>query len=227
MNAVSQAMDMGWNSVKLYFMIGLPTETYEDLDGIAELASKIMDMAIEKNGGKRGRFSVNLAVSNFVPKPFTPFQWCPQDSAEEFANKHSYLREKVSRIKGVTLHYHGSYTSYLEAVFARGGRELCKLLLKAHGYGCSFDAWTEHFDKEAWEKALEECGIGPDYAGVKGFALTDDLPWDHIDSGVSKEYLLSEYEKSVEGLTTKDCRYGCNGCGVNRYTECKWGGIYE
>ena len=131
-NAVSQAMDMGWNSVKLYFMIGLPTETYEDLDGIADLASKIMDLATEKNGGRRGRFSVNLAVSNFVPKPFTPFQWCPQDSAEEFEKKHIYLRESVSRIKGVTLHYHGSYASYLEAVFARGGRELCQLLMKAN-----------------------------------------------------------------------------------------------
>ncbi len=225
-NAVSQAIDNGWNSVKLYFMIGLPTETYEDLDGIADLADRIMKLAIEKNGGKRGRFSVNIAVANFVPKPFTPFQWCRQDTADEFEKKHFYLREKISRIKGVTLHYHGSYTSFLEAVFARGGRELGALLLKAHEYGCTFDAWTEHFNEDLWKKALDECGIDYDYPGVKGFGLGDELPWDHINAGVSKEYLRSEYEKSLKDETTKDCRYGCNGCGVNKYTECKWGGIY-
>ncbi len=225
-NALSQAMDMGWNSVKLYFMIGLPTETYEDLDGIADLAKRIMELTCEKNGGKRGRFSVNLAVANFVPKPFTPFQWCRQDSAEEFEKKHIYLKEKISGIKGVTLHYHGSYTSSLEAVFARGGRELCELLIKAHENGCKFDAWTEHFNKDGWEKALKECGIDEDYHALKGYSLEEDLPWDHINPGVSKSYLKNEYVKSVKEETTKDCRYGCNGCGINKYTECKWGGIY-
>ncbi len=225
-NALSQAMDMGWNSVKLYFMIGLPTETYEDLDGIADLAKRIMDLAIEKNGGKRGRFSVNLAVANFVPKPFTPFQWVRQDTAEEFEQKHIYLKEKVAGIKGVTLHYHGSYTSSLEAVFARGGRELCDLLIKAHEYGCKFDAWTEHFNKAAWEKALSECGIDKDYHALKGYSIEDELPWDHIDAGISRKYLESEFIKSVKEEITKDCRYGCNGCGINKYTECKWGGIY-
>ena len=226
-NAISHAVEMGWNSVKLYFMIGLPTETYEDLDGIADLARRIMDIAAEKNGGKRGRFSVNLAVSNFVPKPFTPFQWVKQDSPEEFEKKHIYLKEKTAAIKGVTLHYHGSFTSSLEAVFARGGRELCDLLLKAHEYGCSFDSWTEHFNREAWDKALAECGIDGSYKGLIGFDIDEDLPWDHINAGVSKEYLKKEYLKSIEEKTTKDCRYGCNGCGINKYTECRWGGIYE
>ena len=225
-SALSQAMDMSWNSVKLYFMIGLPTETYEDLDGIADLARRIMEMSMDKNGGKRGRFSVNIAVYNFVPKPFTPFQWCRQDTAEEFEKKHIYLKEKLAGIKGVTFHYHGSFTSSLEALFARGGRELCDLLIKAHGYGCKFDSWTEHFNKGAWEKALKECAIGEDHHVLKGYSIEDELPWDHINAGISREYLESEYIKSIKETTTKDCRYGCNGCGINKYTECKWGGIY-
>ena len=226
-NAVSQAIDNGWNSVKLYFMIGLPTETYEDINGIAVLAEKIMNLAIEKNGGKRGRFSVNIAVSNFVPKPFTPFQWCPQDSPEDFEKKHHYLREKISKIKGVTLHYHGSYTSSLEAIFARGGRELCQVLLKAYEKGCTFDAWTEHFKEDVWKEILPEFGIDRNYKALAGFDLDEELPWDHINCGVTKDYLKKEYSKSLKEETTKDCRYGCNGCGINKYTECKWGGIYE
>ena len=226
-NAISQAVQMGWNSVKLYFMIGLPTETYEDLDGIADLARRIMDLAADLNGGRRGRFSVNLSVSNFVPKPFTPFQWCPQDSSEEFEKKHRYLKEKTAGIKGVTLHYHGSFGSTLEALFARGGRELSALLIKAHEYGCRFDAWTEFFDTESWKKALSDCGIGMDHPAITGFTLEDELPWDHINAGVTKEYLKREYLKSEKEETTQDCRYGCNGCGINGYTECRWGGIYE
>ncbi len=208
-------------------MIGLPTETYEDINGIAVLAEKIMNLAIEKNGGKRGRFSVNIAVSNFVPKPFTPFQWCPQDSPEDFEKKHQYLREKISKIKGVTLHYHGSYTSSLEAIFARGGRELCQVLLKAHEKGCTFDAWTEHFKEDIWKEILPEFGIDRNYKALVGFDLDEELPWDHINCGVTKDYLKKEYSKSLKEETTKDCRYGCNGCGINKYTECKWGGIYE
>lgn len=225
--AISQAIDHGWNSVKLYFMIGLPTETDEDLDGIADLAQRIMDIAYEKNGNRRGRFAVNLSVSNFVPKPFTPFQWSTQDSPEEFERKHRYLKERIAKIKGVTLHYHGSYTSFLEAIFARGGRELCELLRKAHAYGCKFDSWTEHFNREGWEKALAECGIDGNYAGITGLSVDAELPWDYIDAGISRDYLKKEYEKAMQACTTKDCRYGCNGCGINKHTECRWGGIYE
>lgn len=226
-DALSTAMDLGWNGVKLYFMIGLPTETDEDLDGIVELAKKIQDLAWEKNAGKHGRFNVNIAVSNFVPKPFTPFQWAKQDSPEEFERKHFYLKDKVSKIKGVQLHYHGSFTSRLEAIFARGGRELSALLVKAYELGCKFDSWTEHFNEDAWKKALLECGISEDYKGLVGFDINEELPWDHINAGVSKDYLLSEYQKSLGAKTTKDCRYGCNACGVNEYVECKLGGIYE
>ena len=226
-SALSTAMDLGWNGVKLYFMIGLPTETDEDLDGIVDLAKRIQDLAYDKNAGKHGRFNVNISVSNFVPKPFTPFQWVEQDSPEEFERKHLYLKNKLSKIKGVQMHYHGSFTSSLEAVFARGGRELSELLIKAHEYGCKFDSWTEHFDEAAWKKALAECNIDSSYYGLKGFDVTDELPWDHINSGVSKQYLLDEYNRALNAKTTKDCRYGCNGCGINQYTECSMGGIYD
>ncbi len=225
--ALDKAIDLGWTSVKLYFMMGLPTETDEDLDGIADLADRIMKLAISKNGGARGRFSVSVSVANFVPKPFTPFQWVPQDTEEEFERKHRYLADKFRKLKGVTFHYHGSYTSRLEAVFARGGRELCETLRQAYANGCTFDAWTEHFSREGWEKALKATGIDDSCKSLAGFGTEDPLPWEIMDCGVSPEFLLDEYNRALAAVTTPDCRHGCNGCGVNRYTECRWGGIYE
>ncbi len=225
--ALNKAIDLGWTSVKLYFMMGLPTETDEDLDGIADLADRIMKLAIYKNGGSRGRFSVSVSVANFVPKPFTPFQWVPQDTEKEFERKHYYLADKFRKLKGVTYHYHGSFTSRLEAIFARGGRELCETLRRAYSYGCTFDAWTEHFSREGWERALKETGIDDSCAALRGFEPGSPLPWEIIDCGVTESFLLREYEKAQKAVTTKDCRYGCNGCGLNRYTECRWGDIYE
>ena len=225
--ALDKAIDLGWTSVKLYFMMGLPTETDEDLDGIADLADRIMKLAISKNGGTRGRFAVSVSVANFVPKPFTPFQWVAQDTEEEFERKHRYLAERFRKLKGVTFHYHGSYTSRLEAIFARGGRELCETLRRAYANGCIFDAWTEHFDREGWEDALASTGIDDSCRALRGSEPGSPLPWEIIDCGVSQKFLLSEYRRALEAVTTQDCRHGCNGCGVNRYTECRWGGIYE
>ena len=225
--ALDTAIDLGWNSVKLYFMMGLPTETDEDLDGIVDLAKRIMDLAIYKNGGVRGRFGVTVSVSNFVPKPHTPFQWVPQDTFEEFERKHIYLRDKLKKIKGVTYRYHGSYTSHLEAIFARGGRELCEALRKAYANGCCFDSWTEGFNKEGWQKALDACGINAGCSAVTGFAENDPLPWDVVSCGVSREYLLSEFNRARSNQTTPDCRLGCNGCGLNEYTICKMDGCLK
>ncbi len=222
--ALGTAMDLGWNAVKLYLMIGLPTETDEDLDGMVELAKKIMDLAYFK--GKRG-FKVNLSVANFVPKPYTPFQWVPQDTPEEFERKHYYLKDRVRNIKGVTLHYHGSYESHLEAIFARGGRELSKTLELAVEKGCCFDSWTEGFKEDAWKEALAESGIGGDYYGLRGLPLDAALPWSVIDAGITEEFLLREYKKSVKAETTEDCRHYCNGCGINRYVECRQCGVLK
>ncbi|MBQ4505760.1 MAG: TIGR03960 family B12-binding radical SAM protein [Firmicutes bacterium] len=225
--ALDKAIELGWNNVKLYFMIGLPTETDEDIAGIPDLARRIMDLAAYKNGGRRGRFSVSVSVANFIPKPFTPFQWCAQDTEEEFERKHTLLKKLFKDIKGVSFHYHGSYSSHLEAIFARGGRELCETLRLASDYGCRFDAWTEQFNEKAWRKALIDSGIDLSYFALNEIEPGAFLPWNIIDSGVTEEYLLSEYERAMGAKTTKDCRYGCNGCGINRHVECRWGGIYE
>jgi len=227
LTALDKAIDLGWKSVKLYFMIGLPTETDEDLQGIANLAKKILDLAYTKNGNKKGRFNVSVSVSNFVPKPFTPFEWCAQNTEEEFSRKHKLLKDYFNGLKGATLHYHGSFTSRLEGVFARGDRRLCKTLLLAHKYGCKGDAWTEHLNKDAWLKALDETGITNDYFALNTLNPNEDYPWEIVNCGVTKEFLLSEWNKAQKETTTKDCRYGCNGCGINKYIECKWGGIYE
>ena len=224
--ALDQAFALGWTSVKLYFMMGLPTETYEDLDGIVDLSRRIMEKAKEHNGGKVGRYSVSVSVSNFVPKPDTPFMWVRQNTFEEFEKKHYYLKDRLKKIKGVVFRYHGSYASMLEAVFARGGRELSAVLLRAYELGAAFDAWTEGFRQNAWEQALAENGIDGSYFGLNDIDPDAPMPWEIIDCGITKDFFKSEWRKAQQAAVTPDCRLGCNGCGVNAHTECRWGGIY-
>ena len=218
-DATRQAIELGWEHIKLYFMIGLPTETFEDLDGIAEIAKNIVDINYQIRGRKGGRFRVTVSVSNFVPKAHTPFQWVAQDTAEDFIAKHDYLSRKL-RIKGVTFHYHESNTSSLEAVFARGDRRVGRVLEEAWKMGCSFDAWTEHFDEKKWTRAFEAAGIDPDFYTIRPRKTEEVLPWDHIDPLVRRAYLEAEQQKALRGETTPDCRLGCTGCGMNQYTEC-------
>lgn len=219
--AVRQAIELGWKQIKLYFMIGLPTETYEDLDGIAEIAKNILDINYEINGRKGGRFNVTVSVSNFVPKAHTPFQWHGQNTYEEFVEKHNYLSEKL-KMRNVTFNYHDSPVSVLEAVFARGDRRCGKLLKQAYENGCTFDAWSESFHMDLWNKAFEQTGISPDFYASRKRSYDEVLPWDIIDSYILKDYLISENEK-IE--VTRDCREGCTGCGINRKTICKLEGI--
>ena len=218
-SATQQAIELGWEHIKLYFMIGLPTETNEDLDGIAEIAKNIMDINFRIRGRKGGRFRVTVSVSNFVPKPHTPFQWEAQDTAQSFIEKHDYLSKKL-RIKGVTFHYHESNTSSLEAVFARGDRRMGRVLEEARKLGCRFDAWTEHFDEEKWEKAFAAAGVDPNAYTIRQRREEEVLPWDHIDPLVRRDYLAGERRKAMNGITTPDCREGCTGCGMNQHTEC-------
>lgn len=224
-DAVEQAIELGWNHIKLYFMIGLPTETDEDLDGIAEIAERITE--IHKNSGRGGRFHVTVSVSNFVPKAHTPFQWVSQNTTEEFTRKHNYLTAKLKPLKKVTFNYHDDAVSTLEAVFARGDRRLSGLLTAAHKNGCRLDGWSEHFSLEKWRKAIEESGIDIDFYTTRSRSYDEILPWDIIDSSILREFLVSEAEKAQAGSITADCRYGCAGCGINRRTECRSGGIYE
>ncbi len=218
-HAVEQAIGLGWTNIKLYFMVGLPTETLEDLDGIAEIAKNITDINY-KVTGKRGRFNVTVSVSNFVPKAHTPFQWFPQDTAEMFREKHDYLKNKLKSLKGVTFHYHGTEASYLEAVFARGDRRVCEALIKAVELGCRFDGWREHFRYDLWMKAFEETGIDPNFYTGRTRSYEEFLPWDIIDSGVSKDFLISENNKATGEIQSPDCRVHCIGCGINQRVTC-------
>ena len=221
--SIEQALELGWSNIKLYFMIGLPTETDEDLDGIAEIARNIVELNYKLNGRKGGRFNVTVSVSNFVPKANTPFQWESQNTAEEFARKHNYLTAKL-HTKHVTFNYHDNATSSFEAVFARGDRRCSELLLAAFKNGCKLDSWTEHFKPEGWEKAFADSGIDRTFYTERKRKFDEILPWDIIDSGVSKKFLKLEAERAYNETTTQDCRHGCVGCGINRYVKCEMEG---
>lgn len=222
--AVSQAIELGWETVKLYFMAGLPGETYEDLDGIGEIAKNIIDINFKIKGRKGGRFRVTVSVSNFVPKAHTPFQWAPQDTPQQFVDKHNYLTKHL-HIKGVTFNYHETKTSRLEAVFARGDRRVGKLLERAHELGCKFDGWTEHYNDELWQQAFEDTNTDIAFYNYRERPYDEILPWDIIDPLVSREFLMRENEKAKAAKTTADCRKGCAGCGINKYTECFKGAV--
>ncbi|WIF94428.1 TIGR03960 family B12-binding radical SAM protein [Caminicella sporogenes] len=214
-DAVTNAFSLGWSSVKLYFMIGLPTETYEDLDGIADLGYKVVDIFYNTPKEKRGRrLNVTISTSSFVPKAFTPFQWESQDSIETLVEKQKYLVKKLKH-RNITYNYHDAKTSFLEAVFARGDRRLSNVLIKAWKKGCKFDGWQEHFKYDKWMKALSECGIDPAFYANRKREYDEILPWDHIEAGISKRYLIKENEKAKKGELTRDCRLGCTGCGIN------------
>lgn len=218
-SAVEQAIELGWEHIKFYFMDGLPGETYEDLDGIGKIASDIMDLNFKLKGRRGGRFRVTVSVSNFVPKAHTPFQWAAQDRSEEFRAKHDHLAKQL-HIKGVTFNYHETKTSNLEAIFARGDRKVCRLLEHAYHLGCKFDGWTEYFKPQLWEQAFAETGTDLDFYAYRERDYEEILPWDIIDPLISREFLIRENEKAKAAQVTPDCRRGCAGCGINRYATC-------
>ncbi len=222
---VMDAFHGGWSSVKLYFMMGLPTETREDLEGIADLARKVVSAYFAVPKGERAKgLRVTCSASVFVPKPFTPFQWEPQDTQDVVNEKQRYLCELL-RIKGVNFHYHQSDLSYLEACFARGDRKMGKVLLRAYQKGCILDGWTEEFKYDMWREAFAETGIDPAFYAFRRREKDEIMPWDVIDCGVTKDFLWREKEKAEKAQTTKDCRKGCNGCGLQRFKGvCKYCG---
>lgn len=212
--AVKGAFEAGWNAVKLYFMLGLPSETDADLDGIADLAQKVVDTYRSLNLKRKQGLRVTVSVSTFVPKPHTPFQWEPQVELAEVRRRQQYLKGRF-KTRVIDYNYHDPETSFLEAVFAKGDRRLGKTLLRAWELGCRFDGWSEHFKPHAWKQALEETGIDPQAYANRTLGLSDPLPWDHLDSGVTKEWLWEERERAYAGVTTEDCREGsCSNCGV-------------
>ena len=214
---VRDAFEGGWSSVKLYFMSGLPTETTEDLDGIADLARKVVAEYFNVPKPQRAKgLRVTVSTSVFVPKPFTPFQWAAQDTIETVLKKQEHLKQ-VLNIRGVTFHWHEPYVSFLEACFARGDRRIGAVLKKAYEMGCILDGWNETFRFDKWMDAFRECGLDPAFYANRERTKDELLPWDHIDSGVTKQFLWHEKEKSDRTETTKDCRKGCNGCGLQRW----------
>lgn len=214
--AMENAFSLGWNNVKLYFMIGLPTETYEDLDGIVDLAHKVVETYYKVPKEKRNKgLNVTISTSSFVPKPFTPFQWEAQDSIETLREKQIYLKGKL-RHKNIKYSYHHTETSFLEGVFARGDRKLGEVLIKAWENGCKFDGWHDFFKYDQWIKAFEDCNIDPHFYASRKRSYEEMLPWDHIEIGITKQYLKKENERAQEAVLTHDCRTSCTGCGINQ-----------
>ena len=220
LRACSDAFESGWNGVKLYFMIGLPTETDEDVLGIAELAKKVSRLFYSMPKEKRGKgLRLTVSVSTFVPKPHTAFEWCAQDEPEEIRRKQRLLVGAMKGVRGGELHYHPSFLSVLEAAFSRGDRRLAEVLIHAHEKGCRFDSWSEHFKPVAWNEAFHECGLTVEEYAHRQRSLDEPLPWGHVDVVVTEDYLKREYEKAMEAVTTKDCRQGCNGCFGRAYAD--------
>lgn len=216
MRACRVAFEAGKSSVKLYFMQGLPTEQYEDLDGIAKLAKDVIDLYYTLPRELRGRAPmVTVSVSCFIPKPFTPFQWEAQDSLELLCDKQKYLGSKISD-KKIRYNWHEAKVSRLEAVFARGNRALSKALIEAHKRGVRFDSWDEFFDYDKWMEIFADCGIDPAFYANREFGADEILPWDNIDIGVTKEFLRRERDNAYQHKTTPNCREKCSGCGANR-----------
>lgn len=212
----NKAFSKGWTSVKLYFMMGLPTETMEDIEGIAQLAGKVVDAYYQNPDRPKGAgVSVSVSCASFIPKPFTPFQWEPEDTMEVLKEKQAHLLESLPS-KKIRVSYHETPTSLLEGVLARGDRRLSKVILKAHCLGCKFDSWDDHFNFDMWMKAFKDNGIEPEFYTKRRREFDELLPWDHLDYGVSRKFLELENKRAHENVTTPHCRIKCAGCGANK-----------
>ena len=214
----------GWNKVKLYFMLGQPFETYEDIEGIAKLSQRISEEYYDNvpKEKRNGPVAINASASFFVPKPFTPFQWAPMDTMESFLEKAHFCKDKFREQlnqKRLRFQYHPADVSLLEGVLARGDRRLAPVIYEVYKNGGIYDAWSEYYDHQRWLDAFEKCGIDMDFYLTRERSEDEIFPWDFIDIGVSKRYLLKEWENAKNGVVTPNCRMQCQGCGV-----AKWGG---
>ncbi len=221
LEGAGQAFEGGWNKVKLYFMLGLPTETEEDMVAIPELAEKIAERYYEIPKGQRnGKCQITTSTSFFIPKPFTPFQWAGMYSNEEYISRAAIVKHafhKQLNRKSLKYHWHDAEITVLEGVFARGDRRCGKVIEEAYRLGCLYDAWTEVFDNEKWMKAFENTGIDIAFYNERERSISELLPWDFIDIGVTKEFLIREWEKAKKGEITENCREKCSGCGAAKF----------
>jgi len=216
MNTCRIAFEGGYATVKLYFMMGLPTETDEDIVGIAELAQRVVDLFYSIENRPKGKgVQVSVSCATFVPKPFTPFEFEPQDTREMIEHKQKLLVSAI-KSKKIRVSWHDSNVSILEAVLAKGDRRLCDVIYTAWKNGCKFDSWSEHYKFDKWMEAFEECGIDPAFYANRRFDYDEILPWDHLDYLVSKDFFICENKRAHESKTTPHCRKRCSGCGVNK-----------
>lgn len=222
LNGAALAFQGGWNRVKLYFMLGLPTETEEDIRGIAELSNRIAAVYYETvpKEQRNGKVQIVSSTSFFVPKPFTPFQWAPQCTKEAFLEK-AYLtknaiKEQLNQ-KSIKYNWHEADASVMEGILARGDRKLCKVILAAYQKGCIFDAWSEYYKNDIWLETFAECGIDIAFYTTRERALDEIFPWDFIDCGVSKNFLKQEWQRALLEQTTPNCQVQCNGCGATKF----------
>ncbi len=221
LQTVRTAFAGGWSSIKLYFMIGLPTETLDDVAGIADLGQAVVEAYYHCPDKPKGRgVNVTLSASSFVPKPFTPFQWEPQDSIETLRQKQDHLVHSVKSRK-IICNWHDADTSFLEGVFARGDRRLARVLEEAHRRGCKMDGWSDYFSLEKWMEVFASCGVDPAFYNQRRREFTEVLPWDHLDYGIRKDFLIEECRAAYENRTSPDCKEACSACGA----ACFQGGI--
>ncbi len=218
LNGAGLAFEGGWQKVKLYYMLGLPTETEEDMREIPRLADKIARRYYEIPKEERnGKCQITISTSFFVPKPFTPFQWASMCPKEEYLSKARVVNEEMKaqlNRKSLKYNWHEADVTVLEGVFARGDRRVGQVLLKAYEKGCIFDAWTESFDNQKWMEAFQECGVSIAFYNLRKRELDEVLPWDFIDCGVSKTFLKREWQRALQEQTTQNCRMQCSGCGA-------------
>lgn len=211
----SLAFDAGYTSVKLYFMLGLPTETLEDVEGIADTAQRVVELYYQNPNKPKGRgVQVSISVACFVPKPMTPFQFVGQDTQDRLREKQQHLLRSVKSRK-ISVSYHDSRTSFLEAVFAKGDRRLSHVLEEAYRRGCFFDSWEEQFRYDTWLEVFRDLGVDPAFYANRAIGLDELTPWSHLDYGVTKDYLVREYQKALNARTTPPCNRQCSGCGAN------------
>jgi len=220
LESAALAFDAGWGAIKLYFMIGLPTETTEDLEAIVELVRKTAGLYMKTPKDRRARdLSINVSVASFVPKPFTPFQWEAQDDIGTLTEKQEFLK-KALKMRYVKLNWNDARESFLEAALARGGAETGAVIYEAWKAGARLDGWGEHFRFDAWMAAYAKMGVDPAYRANRQIKLDEPLPWDIMDYGITNEFLLREREKAYGGILTANCRESCSSCGIDRSYGC-------
>ena len=221
-NGSTEAFKGGWNRVKLYFMLGLPTETVSDMEGIAELSEKVAEVYYDTvpKEQRHGKVQVTASTSFFVPKPFTPFQWARMCTREEFLERAAIVNRKMKEMlnrKSLRYNWHEADVTVLEGVLARGDRKVAAVIEEAYNNGALYDSWSEHFHNDIWMKAFETCGVDPDFYTVRERSLEEVFPWDFIDVGVTKDFLKREWKNALEEKVTPNCRAKCSGCGARTF----------